>query len=1256
MRLLRALSSSSKMAVGALAALLWAVAVPAATFTVTKTADTADGTCDADCSLREAIVAANANGGPDAVDVPAGTYVLTLSGAGEDGGVSGDLDISDDIAISGTGTGQTVIDGDAADRVLHIHSGTVDISDLTIRNGAAIGSGGGVLIDNATSTSIIRAAIADNTCSGLGGGIQANAGIVTIDASAITGNFALAGGGIGNFSIMTVINSTISDNTATNDAGGFGSGSLVTIINTTIADNIAGTVGGGLESPADIRNSIIAANTPDNCSSVGGVSNHSLDDDGSCGLAGTGDISNAPDAGLAPLQNNGGPTDTHALCTGVGIPDAGCTAASPALDAGSPAIPGSGGTACEASDQRGDPRPVDGDGDATAVCDMGAYEAFPICPPVPLTGCLGPSKSILIIKDSAADDARDKLVWKWIKGPEVLFETLGDPRDETEYSLCLYDQSGLLLDRKAPPGGTCDGEPCWKLVGSENRPKGFKYKDNELTPDGLQSSQLKSGEDLKSKMLVKGRGSLLQVPDLASIRPDVHVQLINSDRQCWASVISAADVIKSDEKIFKGKVESTPGVLPTPTPTPINILPTANADVYNGAVGNTLVEAGVAPSGFPAVSFANGVLDNDDDPDGQPVALTVTAISATALGGAVAMNPDGNFTYTPPPGVVGVESFTYDISDGQDTDSATVTINLSQMVWYVDNSLGANGNGTSPSPYNTLAGVRAPDSDGPGDTIFLHSGSGSYAGGIPLETNQRLIGQGVALVVNSTTLVSASTRPVVGNTSGAGIDLASGNTIRGLDVNAESGIVGSGFGNLNIDEVSVTATSGVGVDLANGAPAVTLDSVSAANSPTAGIVLSSTSGSFSITGNGAPAPAGGIISNAAVDGISLSSAAGVSIAGLRIDGAGVHGVDADASSDLTLTDCEILNAGNANEEHGMRLREVTGTVLLDGVTISDMHEDGIDLANTAGALDLTLRDVTIANNDSVLGEHGLLVRAGGTAQIDVVVEDSAFADLHGDGINVASTGLSTSPRADFDLVVQRTSFQGDPSSGLGVNAVVIQTNLEGGGTFTIENNNATDGGGFFDHIANVIAVKADSDGLLRGIIRNNEIDGSEMGFGIDLFADGLSGVGPVSGRIQATVDSNTISNTFLSGINGRTNDGNSTELEVKLVDNLINMPLTTVAFGGAIEFQTVDGAGERICLNLATGEGAGNNDATGAEDVFGFRCPGIEVLNVAGGVFELQGFGGGDDSAAEAFIDGNNVSVDPPIAFTGFVSGVCDTP
>ena len=96
------------------------------TFTVTKTADTSDGTCDSDCSLREAIGAANANAGADDVSEPAGTYLLPL----------GRLHVSDDVNIAGEGQASTIIDGDWWDTVFTVYYSVVaEISNVTIQHG-----------------------------------------------------------------------------------------------------------------------------------------------------------------------------------------------------------------------------------------------------------------------------------------------------------------------------------------------------------------------------------------------------------------------------------------------------------------------------------------------------------------------------------------------------------------------------------------------------------------------------------------------------------------------------------------------------------------------------------------------------------------------------------------------------------------------------------------------------------------------------------------------------------------------------------------------------------------------------------------------------------------------------------------------------------------------------------------------------------------------------------------------------------------
>ncbi|HWN41200.1 MAG TPA: choice-of-anchor Q domain-containing protein [Thermoanaerobaculia bacterium] len=86
-------------------------------------------------------------------------------------------------------------------------------------------------------------------------------------------------------------------------------------------------------------------------------------------LAGT--VDQPLDARLTPLGDHGGPTFTHAL-----LPD------SPAIDLAPASL-------CQGADQRGRPRPVDGDQDGTALCDAGAVERFPACQPDAETLCLG---------------------------------------------------------------------------------------------------------------------------------------------------------------------------------------------------------------------------------------------------------------------------------------------------------------------------------------------------------------------------------------------------------------------------------------------------------------------------------------------------------------------------------------------------------------------------------------------------------------------------------------------------------------------------------------------------------------------------------------------------------------------------------------------------------------------------------------------------------------------------------------------------
>lgn len=195
----------------------------AASFTVTKTADTNDGMCDSDCSLREAIRAANAAAGDDVITLPAGTYPVTLVGD-EDDAVLGDFDITDSVQISGAGAGSTIIDGLDADRVFDVApvtncACTIGFSGVTITNGSADASnfnvGGAVYLGRDTSTTFTNSVISSSSATATGGGIEADGASLTLTNVTVQGNTAgSGGGGVRSIGHLTLTGSTFAGNQA----------------------------------------------------------------------------------------------------------------------------------------------------------------------------------------------------------------------------------------------------------------------------------------------------------------------------------------------------------------------------------------------------------------------------------------------------------------------------------------------------------------------------------------------------------------------------------------------------------------------------------------------------------------------------------------------------------------------------------------------------------------------------------------------------------------------------------------------------------------------------------------------------------------------------------------------------------------------------------------------------------------------------------------------------------------------------------
>lgn len=436
-----------------------------ASFVVNSTADTDDGSCDPlgtgtgnmDCTLREAIRAANFDFGAEtmtfdpAVFLSSGPHIIQLTGSLPD--------LISGITINGPGANLLSVRGQGAANRYRIFTvtaeATANISGLTVTNGylpdAGEGSNGdsgagilnfgtlnltGVIVSgnqagrggngfedydengelipvpgstgghaggiyNSGSLTLLNCTVSGNRAgdggdgvngggggqSGGGGGIYNPSGTLNIINSTInnnqTGNGGTpngpgsGGGGINNNAILNITNSTISSNQTR--SGGQGGGidcgnGPVTIVNSTITANTAAGKGGGIIRVGNVvtlKSTIIAGNSASTSLDIDG----SVQSDGfnliqsTSGTtinqnSGAGPNITGQDPQLGPLMNYGGPTDTHAL-----------NSTSPAIDKGKNFTTG--------MDQRGHLRPIDlnntiypdaAGGDAS---DIGAFELEP---------------------------------------------------------------------------------------------------------------------------------------------------------------------------------------------------------------------------------------------------------------------------------------------------------------------------------------------------------------------------------------------------------------------------------------------------------------------------------------------------------------------------------------------------------------------------------------------------------------------------------------------------------------------------------------------------------------------------------------------------------------------------------------------------------------------------------------------------------------------------------------------------------------
>lgn len=481
--------------------------------------------------------------------------------------------------------------------------------------------------------------------------------------------------------------------------------------------------------------------------------------------------------------------------------------------------------------------------------------------------------------------------------------------------------------------------------------------------------------------------------------------------------------------------------------------------------------------------------------DGVSSLSAVAGLGAGTNGSATLVA--GNYIFNPNAGVTGAATFKYRVSDGAGCTipDQSADVSISNMVWYVDSSAAAGGDGRSSSPFqnfNNIGGAGgAGDSDAPNDFIYVLKGTG-YTTGLALENGQQLIGESVDLIVNSQTLRPATPAnvPTLTNGAGNGITLAGGNTISGFLVGTVSGtkLIGSSVGTATVNNLTLNG-GGAALNINGGNLAVTIDSLSSSSSTNAvsltGVTgsLTASAGAISgasgadvlVSGGTANLTFAGSINNTSGRSVDIQNRTGGSVTfsgaitdtasgiflnantGSSINFTGGLNLSTGSSNAFTATGGGTVNATQNNTSIVNTLTTTTGTALnISSTTIggsgltfrsisSSGATNGISLNTTGNSGGLT-----ITGNSSGAG--------GGTITINPVGTAASFtapdtADLTGGTIqNSTGAGILLNNVGSVSLTRIRVLNSG--SDGI---------SLSGATGFTLDHSFVTDNTGLITH-------------------------------------------------------------------------------------------------------------------------------------------------------------------------------------------------
>ncbi len=651
-----------------------------------------------------------------------------------------------------------------------------------------------------------------------------------------------------------------------------------------------------------------------------------------------------------------------------------------------------------------------------------------------------------------------------------------------------------------------------------------------------------------------------------------------------------------------------------------------------------LMNDAYAATGNVSLSQPDGAMDlfaNDSLFGGT---LDMSMITSTNGGDVVINGADGSFTYNPPAGFTGMDTFTYSVTNGSGTSMATVTMTVNDMIWFIDAAATCPCDGRLSNPFTDFGGAGTSfdnnAADSAGDAIFIEQGA--YTGGVTLLNNQILVGDGATTTLAGVTGITpapnsdplpafSGVRPVVTGAASDGITLGSGNTMRGLNVgNSQTMIVGPNVGNLTISEVVLSGTGG-GIDIANGTAAITFDSITASMSTLEGIDLNTIGGTFTVTGltdisgrngatginivnsagtftftggvgigGGAPVPmlnatgGGTLIIPAAVGGIVNDTGPAININGTTIGTGGIQFV--------------AVSAGNGAPAFG------NGISLVNTGTTAGLTVTGSGAPNTGGVI----RDRQGADNNDTQG-------------IGIYLENTVNPSFSFMGLdnfdNFAIRGRNVT---NFTLI--DSDISGFSGTNYNPGAMIFESAI------------------FFENLEGMVMFRGDSIAGGRGdnVRIINTMTTTPMTFSMDDSAGGAMVIGLNSNTAQAndgvliedngnTTSNITIVNTDFLGARGdmlQTNAlGNSTHMITVQNNVMINNHPMIVSGGGGVTF-----SGGSAASTLMVGYDVSNN----------------RIENAVGNALTVNYLNGGGMATG---VVGNNTIGNPGVLDSGSLQG-----